>query len=197
MDFTINTETYEAVVNSFERIARKLLLETIFIINNKEYQFVDIEFYFNCPMHQDNCTHEHTKESGQFRPHQYGVDIALKSENGGYGGILLKGLKDLNDNAIITKTRVKDIFIDNARGNKIEYGFEKRTFEYPEPYLIRTKRLNLGQRCPDFINKKYRFLPFDIELIKKYKGKEQLVRDSDIEDEKQIKQLLGYTLRND
>lgn len=76
---------------SFFSIAEDILLNHVLSINGNIVQLTDIEFYYFSDSHKDGFTLvEPKKPSGSFRPHRFGIDIAL-GDNNSYGGILLKG----------------------------------------------------------------------------------------------------------
>lgn len=81
------------IEESFDRIAKELLLEKGIYINDKIFRFTEIEFYyFNEELHPDEYTHEHSRAGGQWRFHNQGIDITLPSQDKIDGGILIRGI---------------------------------------------------------------------------------------------------------
>lgn len=59
-------------------------------------RITEIEFYFWSDEHQDNTTHEHEQDAGEWRMHNQGLDITFEAlgDNtiGQFGGILIRGI---------------------------------------------------------------------------------------------------------
>lgn len=196
MNFTINTDSFDSIQNSFSSIASELINKYELKINNKTFQFIDIEFYFFNNVHQDGFTMSHNKKLGEFEAHRYGIDISLGNSNDSYGGILIKSL--LNETRIISKSQIKNEIINNfiIGQNKIEISKKQNP---TKKNLIRTERENLGKidiaknRVEKFKKEKFRFIIFDKEIIRKLKGKESLLRKSNLTNN-EIQDLIGYRL---
>ena len=151
MDFlNIVTETEE----EFETIA-SLLFDNFAIQTNKTmYRFVEIEFYWNSPNHVDNSTYKRKHvdpKAGDWFFHYSGVDIALKNEQtGGYGGILIRSIYDINERTIIKGPLVcamklfsgTNAFTENIKTNVVSYTFEKSA-------ILKSKRIGLGLNAKD------------------------------------------------
>jgi len=91
MDFKIDNNDIEG---SFDRIARKLLTESVLKVNDKTLEITEIEFYYFCPdLHEDKYTHPHSFEAGKWRYHNQGLDITLQGSDIQDGGILIRGIK--------------------------------------------------------------------------------------------------------
>lgn len=84
----------------FEEIANTLFNKFAIQTNSNLYRLIEIEFYWNSMSHVDSCTYprKHVNpKTGDWFFHYSGVDIALKNEKtGGYGGILIRGILDVN-----------------------------------------------------------------------------------------------------
>jgi len=168
-------------------------------INDKIYKFIDIEFYFFNKHHKDGYVLEHKRKIGEFEAHKYGVDISLGNSKESYGGILIKALKD-EDNNIIIKSKIKNTIINNLIISKNIISLVKKikTTQYE---LIRTSRDKLGKievsknKTNHYKSAKYRYVIYDSELFKSYKGKENILHNSDL-DRSDIIDLLGYELKN-
>ncbi|MCF6367094.1 MAG: hypothetical protein L3J35_12965 [Bacteroidales bacterium] len=94
MDYSIDNKDVE---KSFDRIALELLRKSLLIVNDIQFEITEIEFYyFHEKYHPDKYTHEHDREVGEWRFHNQGIDITLQSGQGYDGGILLRGLKQVN-----------------------------------------------------------------------------------------------------
>lgn len=90
MIFTVDKNNVES---SFDRIAKDLLLRKSLFVNQVEIQFTEIEFYYYCQeVHEDNYTHRHMREAGQWRFHNQGIDITFKGDELSDGGILIRGI---------------------------------------------------------------------------------------------------------
>lgn len=91
IDFKIDPNEIE---KSFDRIAVDLLTKSHLIVNDKEFRFTEIEFYyFHDDYHQDKYTHEHERFEGEWRFHNQGLDITLDGDDKSVGGILIRGIE--------------------------------------------------------------------------------------------------------
>ena len=91
MTFDIDNERIE---ESFDKIAKQLLLGHILKINDQELEITEIEFYFFMKgKHEDNYTHPHKRNAGEWRYHNQGIDITLQGNDKQDGGILIRGIK--------------------------------------------------------------------------------------------------------
>lgn len=85
----------------FKEIARILFDQYAIQKNDQLYRLIEIEFYWNSPKHVDDTTYKRKHidpKSGEWFFHYSGVDIALRNEmTGGFGGILIRGLYNLNE----------------------------------------------------------------------------------------------------
>lgn len=160
----IETETYE----EFRKIAKKLF--NCYAIQNHEttFRLTEIEFYWNSLSHIDKSTYERihvNPKAGEWFFHYSGVDIALKneehSEKKGYGGILIRGIYDINQTKFYKGPLVcamklfscTNAFTDTIKTKIIEYSFSEL-----EP--ISTQRINLGENAKinDAYKLNYRFV---------------------------------------
>ncbi len=89
MNLEINNEKIE---NSFDRIANELINNYALLVNNTEFRFTEIEFYYYSENHADNYTHEHNRNVGEWRFHNQGLDLTFQSDEKTDGGILIRGI---------------------------------------------------------------------------------------------------------
>ena len=78
---------------SFDAIAKELINEHVLIVNDQEFHFTEIEFYYFNIGHEDIYTHRHLRRAGEWRIHNQGLDITLEGNNEKDGGILIRGLE--------------------------------------------------------------------------------------------------------
>lgn len=94
MNLEINNENIE---NSFDRIAQDLLKNYALLVNNTEFRFTKIEFYYYSEKyHPDEYTHEHDRKGGEWRFHNQGLDLTFQSDKETDGGILIRGISGDN-----------------------------------------------------------------------------------------------------
>lgn len=94
MNFTIDDSNIE---QSFNTIAKELINENVLVVNDKEFEFTEIEFYFfKKGVHEDVYTNKHKRKAGEWRIHNQGLDITLEGNEEQYGGILIRGLSSEN-----------------------------------------------------------------------------------------------------
>lgn len=92
---TIKRETQE----EFKEIAVTLMRNYIIQTHSSKYRMTDLEFYWHSATHPDKSTYNRKHafpEAGQWFIHYSGVDIALKNNTGGFGGILIRGIHDID-----------------------------------------------------------------------------------------------------
>jgi hypothetical protein len=134
----------------FEAIASSLFNNFAIQTYNALYRLVEIEFYWNSPNHVDNCTYKRKyvdPKSGDWFFHYSGVDIALKNEEtGGYGGILIRSIYDINTEVFYKGPMVcamklfseTNAFTQSIKTQIIPYAFEKSN-------IINSVRVGIGQ----------------------------------------------------
>lgn len=151
MEFlTIEKETE----SEFENIARILFDKYAIRTQNALYRLTEIEFYWNSPNHIDNSTYKRKHvdpKAGDWFFHYSGVDIALKNEiTGGYGGILIRSIYDIEKKIPIKGPMVcamklfsgYNAFSQSIVTQIIEYSF-------PQSEVIKRVRVGLGQNAKE------------------------------------------------
>ncbi len=149
MDFlSIKQETEE----EFENIAQKLLNDYAIQTDNALYRIIEIEFYWNSPNHIDNSTYKRKyvdPNSGDWFFHYSGVDIALKNEQtGGYGGILIRSIYDIEQRKIIKGPMVCAMVLfsgTNAFSSFIKTKIIPHAFHKSD--IVKKTRVGLGKNA--------------------------------------------------
>lgn len=85
----------EGYFDYFKRIAEILMNNCVVSKGDNKYEIVEIEFYLFTPDHQDVITYPRILTAGQWFFHQSGVDISFESTIEHFGGILIRGLRDI------------------------------------------------------------------------------------------------------
>ncbi len=112
INFEVNYETLESILLSFDKIADKISKDISLKINNVFYRILDFEFY----TYSDNLPDPHTYknrlqlENCKLYLHASGVDITF-GDKINYGGILLRGIVKLHDDADAESGFMKQQFI--------------------------------------------------------------------------------------
>ncbi|MFD0751292.1 hypothetical protein ACFQZS_14170 [Mucilaginibacter calamicampi] len=94
MDFLNITQESQ---QKFKEIAETLFNAYAIKTHDTLYRITEVEFYWYSDSHKDHSTYKRKHvfpNAGQWFFHYSGVDIALKNDTGGYGGILIRGLHD-------------------------------------------------------------------------------------------------------
>ena len=87
------TETDPTKIESiFKGIAKNLLINYVIRKGKKLYHMVEIEFYYNLT-DTAHITYKRMTEAGEWFNHDYGVDLAFKSNEKSYGGILIRSIE--------------------------------------------------------------------------------------------------------
>lgn len=151
MDFLkISKETED----EFREIARRLFDYYAIQTSGALYRLTEIEFYWNSPSHVDNSTYKRkhvNPKSGDWFFHYSGVDIALRNEDtGGYGGILIRRLYDIEKKTSIKGPMVcaMKLFSEN---NAFSQSIKTQIIPYsfPESTINTRKRVGLGQNAKE------------------------------------------------
>jgi hypothetical protein len=149
----------------FETIASMLFNNFVIQADKALYRFVEIEFYWNSSNHIDNSTYQRKHvdpKSGDWFFHYSGVDIALKNEQtGGYGGILIRSIYDIDKKAITKGPMICAMKLfsgTNAFTESIKTKVVAHTFEKSE--IIKGNRIGLGLNAKENGSDKlnYRFV---------------------------------------
>lgn len=164
MNLEINPQ---AIEQSFDRIAKELLIENALYINDKVFRFTEIEFYYyNKEFHPDKYTHEHSLREGQWRFHNQGIDITFNSDDNLQidGGILIRGVL-LNNKYINGPRKIITAFFE-AFGNITDNtNFILKISEKRDVEIIKTfRQLPNKIEYPIYHKKHYRYIT-DLEKI--------------------------------
>lgn len=156
----------QETAQEFENIAEKLFNNYVIQTTESLFRFTDIEFYWKSSTHKDESTYERRyvdPAAGEWFFHYSGVDIALKNnDTKGYGGILIRGICDINSTpkktykgpqvcAMKLFSGIK-AFSDSFFPKIIEHQFSKEQ-------IIGTERIGLGENAKKggFDKSRYRF----------------------------------------
>ena len=157
------------VENSFDRIAKELLLSYAIVVNDIQLSITEIEFYyFRNDCHEYNYTHPHDRDAGEWRFHKQGLDLTLKGNTEQDGGILFRGVKhneEYVNGPILTVQKIMQclgsafnpstIYLNSKIPVKAEIW---KTFRE----LSRNK---ISENTKDYLEKPYRYL-VDIKQLK-------------------------------
>lgn len=210
INFSVNEDSEATIIESFKRLAKNLLLEYELHITGSRYQIVDIEFYYYNPeVHPDGFTMLHYLGKGLLEAHRYGVDITLKNtlQDKSYGGLLIRGLRNVKSGEIIRQSHVKNLIINSANASgDIFYKFVSRD----EPIvkkILATTRPTLGEKKEKknkYRDALYHFVLQDQKVFENYdKKKEEVIRHAvDMETGKRLStkekvELRGYQTADD
>lgn len=181
----------------FNEVAKLLLLQSNLMVANKAYELLDIEFYFyNEEIHPDPYSHafqysssvrEKESVTGSWYFHRFtgmakythtrrGLDITYgDGEKQRYGGILIRAIKNLRENRIISgPSRVVGEIISAANDphnlERIAFdmsagvAFDPKQLLHISPIesprtipVFSSERFGLSDKDPEYRKKKYRF----------------------------------------
>lgn len=191
ISFSIEKSKEEA---SFISIAEEILQNHVLSINGNIVQLTDIEFYYFSDSHRDGFTlKEPKKPSGSFRPHRFGIDIAL-GDNNSYGGILLKGCYT-DSKYVYGSNKVAKTILNYLQWGNNDINFIERK---NGAKFVKTIRSNLGNidnknyRTEEFKNKRYRFILNENAYYKSItQNKTDIIKYSNLKPE-EIKDFRGW-----
>lgn len=136
--------------DGFKTIAQKLFNDYAIQTNDSLFRLIEIEFYWNSESHIDKSTYARKyvdPKTGDWFFHYSGVDIALRDEEtGGYGGILIRGILDVNNHRIFKGPQVcvmklfseTNAFSESIKTRIIEHKFE-------DAVITSTQRIGLSK----------------------------------------------------
>jgi 3-methyladenine DNA glycosylase Mpg len=167
----------------FYTIAKDLMNNYILKIDNLKLELTEIEFYyFECNYHKDLYVHldELQKESGLLYVHKKGkgyggIDLTFGNNNY-FGGILIRGIKDVkNNNFISGPAKIREYIATNLKINN-EYKDIQKNFKTNKQKIILEKKDNVKEKYDilhsiriglnseineEFYNALYRFVRLD------------------------------------
>ena len=98
MNLEINTSSEETIIASFKAIATKLFTDYKLIVNDKQYRFLDLEFYYHADKDFEDIyahKHPHQLENSKWYSHGSGMDITF-GNNKNHGGILIRAIAEID-----------------------------------------------------------------------------------------------------
>jgi len=221
MNLEINIFSKEKIQESFCRIAKELFENYRLNINGNYYRLIDIEFYFNHPVfNNDKYPHCHElqfkKEQWYF--HGSGIDITI-GQLGMPGGILIRDIARLYDAPMLkndfmkeaiggpnlVKTEIfsnfKEVFSGYSNIMRFEDIHSDRSNSYIKipDYIIKTHRLGLNPNSDNkedkFHREKLRYVIFP--YLKNIRNKIQIATDMKTQfnlSNEEIKKYFGYKI---
>lgn len=137
------------ILTEFEEAAKLLMNLCSIQKGEKEYEIVDIEFYmYNC-QHPDVITYPRIMEMGRWFFHPSGVDLTFHSAPDRFGGILIRGIRNVNDDndQILGPQKCVDALWDNFNAFDNQYDTE-----YPVISSVANPRSEEIMQCPRWIS---------------------------------------------
>lgn len=167
-NFDLNTS------EKFYEIAEIILNQSLLVVGNA-YRITDIEFYWMGKEHKDGSTYnrKHTEKlpTGSLFIHYSGVDIALDNECG-YGGILIRGLLDINTHQMYSGPLVCSMKLLSGHIvlNGTGLSAQLKTFKLDKIEIYQGPRKGIGENGHEggFHERPYRFYFKPGEIRKVY-----------------------------
>lgn len=142
----------------FKGIANLLMNRCVISKGEVNYEILEVEFYLFTPDHQDVITYPRELSAGQWFFHQSGVDLTFESNRKHFGGILIRGLRNLETGQLtFGPQKCVDLLWDKSDAFKIHEN------EYPT-IIVATRKLDENIRdFPRWIPVKDRVKPMKLE----------------------------------
>jgi hypothetical protein len=206
MNFEITNR--ENPFNDFKRIASSLMNDNVLLVGDNYYRFTSLEFYyFEKDNHADVYSHQHDYQttSGQWYFHGSGLDITFGSQ-GVYGGILIRGIKNLKEKKYINGPIlcIQELFNNLGAVNSdkklsffiAEIPWDRMGSLVEEQKVYYSRRVGLNKNVDKsddsrFYNGLYRFF-INPKETQKDKGNIAVDLLKQVESEKEINDLFGY-----
>jgi len=171
MDFLkIANETVIEFKEIAKKIAQELFDNYAIQTHDSIFRLTEIEFYWHSDNHADKSTYERkyvNPKAGEWFFHYSGVDIALRNEEtGGYGGILIRGIYDINSKKSYYGPLVSVMKLfsgSNAFNSTIQTKFIPHNFVKSD--VIKGLRIGLGKNAKESGADQYQYR-FYIDPIK-------------------------------
>ena len=117
----------------FKEIAELLMNNCVIKKCNINYEIVEVEFYLFTPEHQDVITYPRKLSAGQWFFHQSGVDLTFESNTEHFGGILIRGLRNIKSGILtLGPQKCVDLLWDKSDAFKIHENEYPTIVEYSE-----------------------------------------------------------------
>ena len=202
MDMLFSTAFDHDYDKKFASLANQLINQYILKVNNTEYRFTELEFYYYEPeKHEDQYVHKNDQQlsSGKWYHHGSGLDITFGNKSkGAFGGILIRGIKDLNNGKYIDGSLnvVTEVFSHFTDVNEIynKFGLVEKSLPLEKP--IRAQRIGLNEETdPEFYPKPYRFI-IEINPNHQFKEKTRVAQQmkEDGYSSEDINKMFGYEI---
>lgn len=167
------------ILTEFKEAAELLMDLCSIQKGEKEYEIVDIEFYMYNSQHPDVITYPRVMDMGRWFFHSSGVDLTFHSTPNRFGGILIRGIRNVNDDndQILGPQKCVDALWDNFNAFDNQYDTE-----YPIISSAANTRSEEIIQCPRWIS-----VPkgrTEIDRIKEWKERiNKITRVPDVSDE--------------
>lgn len=138
------------ILTEFEEAAELLMNLCSIQKGEKEYEIIDIEFYMYNSQHPDVITYPRDIiESGRWFFHPSGVDLTFQSNPDRFGGILIRGIRNVSDykDQILGPQKCVNALWDNFNAFDNRYDTE-----YPIISSVANPRSKVIMQCPRWIS---------------------------------------------
>lgn len=149
IEYLASLQDKKEILAAFEEAARILMNLCSIQKGEKEYEIVDIEFYMYNSHHPDVITYPRVMEMGRWFFHSSGVDLTFHSTPDKFGGILIRGIRNVNDDndQILGPQKCVDALWDNFNAFDNQYDTE-----YPVISSVANPRSEEIMECPRWIS---------------------------------------------
>lgn len=96
IEYITNIDNPQEVLAEFLTAAELLMNHCSIKKGGDEYEIVDVEFYLYNSKHPDVLTYPREIEQGRWFFHPSGVDLSFKSTSENFGGILIRGIRNVS-----------------------------------------------------------------------------------------------------
>ena len=148
IEYITHLQDRNEILTEFKEAA-ELLMNFCFIQKGeKEYEIVDIEFYMYNYQHPDVITYPRIMEMGRWFFHSRGIDLTFHSTPDRFGGILIRGIRNVDDDnyQILGPQKCVNALWDNFNAFENQYDTE-----YPLISSVANPRSKEIMQCPRLI----------------------------------------------
>lgn len=106
----------------FREVADLLMSKYIISKRDVKYEIIEIEFYLYNKNHKDIITYPRKLDAGEWFFHQSGVDLTFNSNANQFGGILIRGLREIEGarNQIFGPCKCVDVLWDKFNAFEVQ-----------------------------------------------------------------------------
>ena len=149
LEYLAHLQNKNEILTEFKEVVELLMNWCSIKKGEKVYEIVEIEFYLYNSQHPDVITYPRVMEMGRWFFHPSGVDLTFHSTHDRFGGILIRGIRNVDDDndQILGPQKCVNALWDNFSAFDNQYDTE-----YPYITSVVNPRSKEIMQCPRWIS---------------------------------------------